>query len=82
MNYHFAARLRLLRCRKGLTQSEVAKSLSLTVQAVSKWETGRNLPDISLLPDIADLYGVTIDELFRAKTEEGLSNVGTDRPEN
>ncbi|MGM9646862.1 MAG: helix-turn-helix transcriptional regulator [Eubacteriales bacterium] len=79
MNNHFAARLRLLRCRKGLTQGEVAKSLSLTVQAVSKWETGRNLPDIALLPAIADLYGVTIDELFRTKTEEGLSGVDTDR---
>jgi transcriptional regulator with XRE-family HTH domain len=62
---HLAERLRLLRCRRGLTQQQVANSLLLTVQAVSKWETGKNLPDISLLPEIADLYGVTIDELFR-----------------
>ncbi|MBQ8287200.1 MAG: helix-turn-helix transcriptional regulator [Clostridia bacterium] len=81
MKYHFSTRLRLLRCRKGLTQSEVARSLSLTVQAVSKWETGRNLPDIALLPEIADLYGVTIDELFRTKTEEGLSHDDADRPD-
>lgn len=71
MKYHLAARLRLLRCQKGLTQQQVAKSLSLTVQAVSKWETGKNLPDIALLPEIADLYGVTIDELFREKAEQG-----------
>ncbi len=72
MKYHFATRLRLLRCQKGLTQQQVAQSLSLTVQAVSKWETGKNLPDIALLPDIADLYGVTIDELFRDK-EQGTA---------
>lgn len=79
MKYHFSTRLRLLRCRKGLTQGQVARSLSLTVQAVSKWETGRNLPDIALLPEIADLYGVTIDELFRTKTEEGLSHDDANR---
>lgn len=79
MKYHFSTRLRVLRCQKGLTQGEVARSLSLTVQAVSKWETGRNLPDITLLPEIADLYGVTIDELFRNQTEEGLSSDDTDR---
>ncbi len=69
MKNQFASRLRLLRCQKGLTQQQVAKTLSLTVQAVSKWETGKNLPDIALLPEIADLYGVSIDELFREKAE-------------
>ena len=58
-------RLRMLRLRCGFTQGQVAEKLSLSVQAVSKWETGKNLPDIMLLPEIANLYGVTIDELFR-----------------
>ncbi len=65
----------MLRIRCGLTQGQVAEKLLLSVQAVSKWETGKNLPDIMLLPEIADLYGVTIDELFRelktAKTTAG-----------
>lgn len=58
-------RLRHLRYQSGLTQGQVAMALSLSVQAVSKWETGKNLPDIVLLPEIADLFSVTIDELFR-----------------
>ena len=62
-------RLRVLRQNRGLTQGQVAQKLSLSVQAVSKWETGKNLPDIILLPEIADLYGVTIDELFRGGDE-------------
>ena len=73
MKYHISERLRWLRRRNGLTQSDVAHKLTLTVQAVSKWETGKNLPDITLLPEIADLYGVTIDELFRNQAETALS---------
>ena len=69
----------MLRMRCGLTQGQVAEKLSLSVQAVSKWECGRNLPDIMLLPELADLYGVTIDQLFResvdsaAQTEKNRS---------
>lgn len=62
-------RLRELRQERGLTQGQVAQKLSLSVQAVSKWETGKNLPDIILLPEIADLYGVTIDALFGRRDE-------------
>ena len=68
-----SARLRMLRIHCGLTQGQVAERLLLSVQAVSKWETGKNLPDIMLLPEIADLYGVTIDELFRELNGEVLS---------
>ena len=63
-------RLRMLRMRCALTQGQVAEKLSLSVQAVSKWECGKNLPDIMLLPEIADLYGVTIDELLRENTDK------------
>ena len=69
-----SCRLRELRQRCGLTQGQVAEKLSLSVQAVSKWETGKNLPDITLLPEIADLYGVTIDELFRESQESPFCN--------
>ena len=74
MKNHLAERLRMLRCQCGLTQQQVANSLSLTVQAISKWETGKNLPDIALLPDIADLYGVSIDALFRDSSEKGRAD--------
>ena len=56
--------IRALRLRKGLTQEQVAQQLGVTYQAVSKWENGTNTPDIALLPEIASLFGVTIDALF------------------
>ena len=48
----------------GLTQEGLAQKLGVTNQAVSKWESGQCCPDLALLPRIADLFGITIDELF------------------
>ena len=48
----------------GLTQAELAKKLGVTCQAVSKWETQMNSPDIALIPRIAQVLGVSIDALF------------------
>ena len=48
----------------GLTQEGLAQKLRVTNQAVSKWESGQSCPDLALLPRIADLFGITIDELF------------------
>ena len=56
--------IRALRAQKGLTQEQLAQTLGVTYQAVSKWETGANTPDIALLPVLADLFQVTIDALF------------------
>nr|MBR4280459.1 helix-turn-helix transcriptional regulator [Clostridia bacterium] len=61
--------IRALRVQKGLTQEQVAARLGVSYQAVSKWETAANTPDISLLPALAELFGVTIDALF---SREGL----------
>lgn len=49
---------------KNLTQDEVAEKLGVTPQAVSKWENNISCPDITLLPQIAKLYGTTIDEIL------------------
>ncbi len=56
----------LIRLRKdrNVTQEVLAAALDITVQAISKWETGVSLPDIMQLPRIARFYGVTIDYLF------------------
>ena len=56
--------LRELRHKRGNTQEDLANFLSISFQAVSKWERGESLPDIALLPKIAAFYGVSVDELL------------------
>lgn len=53
-----------LRRATGLTQELLADRLGVTSQAVSKWERQLSCPDVSLLPAMADIFGVSIDELF------------------
>lgn len=61
--------LYLLELRKyyKLTQGELATKLGVSRQAVSKWETGNSVPDIELLVEIADLYGVSVDDILKAE---------------
>lgn len=56
-----------LRKDKGLTQSALAELLNISNRTVSKWETGEGLPDISFLPDLAKVLGVTTDEILEGK---------------
>lgn len=65
-NEHFSQNLRRLRLEKNLTQEQLANILGVSVQSVSRWECGNTLPDVMLLPDIARLYGVTVDDLYRS----------------
>lgn len=62
---HFSQNLRRLRTEKGLTQEQLGQLLGVSVQSVSRWECGNTLPDVMLLPQIARLYGVTVDDLYR-----------------
>lgn len=59
-----------LRKEKGITQEELANILGVSAQAVSKWENNSSCPDVALLTDIADYFGVTVDALLRAQGEE------------
>lgn len=56
--------IKRLRQSKGVTQEQLAEVMCLSGQAVSKWENETALPDITLLPKLADYFGVTIDELM------------------
>ncbi|MBR1534273.1 MAG: helix-turn-helix transcriptional regulator [Ruminococcus sp.] len=56
-----------LRKEKHMTQTALAEQLNLSNRTVSKWENGDGLPDISVLPQLADALGVTVDELLRGK---------------
>ena len=56
--------IRILRKRRGLTQSALASSVGVTDKAVSKWERGLSSPDISLLAGISRALGVSVDELL------------------
>ncbi len=62
---YFGKKLSSLRRKSGLSQTELADKLCVTSQAVSKWECGNSIPDIELLLEISDLYGVTVNELFK-----------------
>ena len=57
----------LLRKRAGITQEELAKKLNVSNQAVSKWEAGKCCPDIELLPELASLFEISIDDLIKEK---------------
>ena len=56
--------MKILRKEKGLTQEQLAEQLGVSNRTVSRWETGNNMPDISLLTEIAEFYDVSIPELI------------------
>ena len=53
-----------LRRRCNMTQMELADKMGISFQAVSNWERGNSMPDISKLPELAEVFGVTIDQLL------------------
>ncbi len=57
-----------LRKSRSITQEQLADALGISSQSVSKWETGATLPDISLLPALADYFDVSIDYLFHGES--------------
>lgn len=69
MDMTIGKRIALLRKEKGLTQEELASHMGVSPQAVSKWENDQTCPDISALPKLAQLFGVTVDELLSGKEE-------------
>lgn len=81
-------------CRKekGLTQEKLAEKLGVSAKAVSKWECGNGLPDVSLMLPLCEILGITVNELlsgcridgadYKAKAEENLIAAIKERKEN
>ena len=63
-NYVTAGAIKALREKKGLTQNQLAQILNVSDKAVSKWETAKGLPDISLIEPLAAALGVSVPELM------------------
>lgn len=59
-----------LRKEKGMTQAELAGQMGVTDKAVSKWERDLSCPDVSSLPLLAEVLGVSLDELMQVKKEQ------------
>ena len=69
-DYAFGNTLTRLRTARGLTQAELAAKLGVTDKAVSKWERNLSCPDIAAIPKLADILGISVEELLRARTAE------------
>lgn len=65
-----AANIAELRKKNGMTQQDLAAKLNYTDKAISKWERGESIPDVLVLKQIADMYGVTVDYLLTDVHEE------------
>ena len=63
-----------LRKEKGVTQEQFAESLGVSGRTVSRWETGNNMPDISLLPEIAEFLEVSIPEIINGERKSENMN--------
>ena len=66
--------LKQLRKEKGLTQEQLAEHFYVSGRTVSRWETGSNLPDISILVELADYYDVDIREIIDGERKSEIMN--------
>lgn len=67
-SYVTGTTIRKLREEKGITQLQLAEKIGVTAKAVSKWETGKGLPDISLIEPLSKALGVSLTELMTGRT--------------
>ena len=69
-SYVTGAAVRLLREKQNMTQAELAEKLGVSSKTISKWETGKGLPDITLLQPLAQALGISVMELMEGKPIE------------
>ncbi len=68
-------KIRQLRFKAGLTQEKLAEKLGIGPQSVSKWENSVAMPDITTLPLLAEIFGVSIDDLFDLTAEQRFNRI-------
>ncbi len=68
-------KIKSLRKQKNISQEVFANYLGVSFQAVSKWENGNTMPDVTMIPAIASFFGVTTDELFDFNLYENEKNI-------
>ena len=72
MKNTFGSMIASLRKENGMTQLELAEKMNVTDKAVSKWERDLAFPDVQTLPKLAELFGVSVDDLIKARTGENM----------
>ena len=78
MNIKIGEKIRTLRKQRNISQEVLAQYLGVSFQAVSKWENGDNMPDVTMIPVIAAFFEVSTDELFgfnRLQTEQKVQQL-------
>ena len=70
-----------LRKANGMTQKDLAERLHVSDKAVSRWERDESAPDLSLIPVIAEIFGVTCDELLRGERRPAEERTESEEPE-
>lgn len=73
-------KLQKLRKARNLSQEELAAELSVTRQTVSKWELDQSTPELSLLAQISDIFGVTTDYLIKGTADGGGERINEEQP--
>lgn len=73
----FASFFKIMRQKMGLTQVDIANLLCVTDKAISKWERGICLPDVSLFPQIASIFGISLSELIYTTAKNNQSSNAT-----
>ena len=68
-------KIKQLRFQYNYTQEQLAEKLGISSQAVSKWENNAAMPDITLLPALAETFGITIDELFDLTVDQKMNRI-------
>lgn len=74
--------IKKLRLKNNLSQQKFAEKLGVTSQAVSKWENGKNIPDLAIMLEISKLFNVEIDEIIKGEFNNSLRAIKKDKKKN